>query len=140
MKYYLSIDPGGTTGFALFDSAGMLVKMGKIKGGDKFLDQLEEMVKEYEFITWILEAYRNRPGTTHSNWSKNETSQHIGAIKRIARKAGIPVHEQEPSPCLPIGLKFLGMGSTYKKDEHVPDDVSALAHGTYYLRKNRIQK
>lgn len=134
---YLAIDPGKNTGYALFDDKGLSKYMGVIKGEDKFLDELELMVTSQPVKIIILEAFRNRPGTAHSNWSKNETSQHIGAIKRIARKAGITIVEQEPSPCLVIGLKFLGLGETYK-GKHVPDEVSALAHGTYYLRKNGI--
>lgn len=138
---YLAIDPGQTTGYALFDENGDSRFMGKIKGEDKFLDELELIVSANQITTIILEAYRNRPGlkNSHNNWSKNETSQHIGAIKRIARKAKVEVVEQEPSPCLPIGLKFLGMSDVYR-DKHVPDEVSALAHGTYYLRKNKILK
>lgn len=134
---YLAIDPGKTTGYALFDSNGIVKFMGKIKGEDKFLDELESVVAAQQINVMIIETYRNRPGTTHSNWSKNETSQHIGAIKRIARKAGIKVVEQEPSPCLVIGLKFIGMSEQYK-GKHVPDEVSALAHGTYYLRQHKV--
>ena len=136
---YLAIDPGKTTGYALFDDRGVVKFMGKITGEDKFLDELESMVSAQQISVLIVEIYRNRPGkkNIHNNWSKNETSQHIGAIKRIARKAGIEVVEQEPSPALPIGLRFIGMHETYI-NKHVPDEVSALAHGTYYLRQKKI--
>ena len=136
---YLAIDPGKTTGYAYFDEEGKLLMSGKVTGEDTFLDQLELLVPNIKVI--IMEAYRNRPGkaNVHNNWSKNETSQHIGAIKRIARKAGIEVVEQEPSPCLAIGLKFIGMGEKYA-GKHVPDDISAQAHGTYYLRQKKILK
>lgn len=136
---YLAIDPGKTTGFAHFDPNSEIVINDKIKGEDAFLDFLEKYLEVHEIKVFIVEAYRNRPGPAnkHNVWSKNETSQHIGAIKRIARKAGITVVEQEPSPCLAIGLKFLDMDNRYK-GKHVPDEISALAHGTYYLKKNGI--
>lgn len=111
--------------------------MGKIKGEDRFLDQLEQLVDSYEIKVAIVEEYRNRPNMKHNLRSTNTTSQHIGAIKRILRKKKIEIVEQAASPCLVIGLKFLGVGHLYV-NKHVPDDVSALAHGTYYLRKMKI--
>jgi len=132
---YLAIDPGENIGWARFDDQGQLEGMGEINGHDKFLDWLEEQtgIKVY-----IVESYRSRPGKINS-WSRLPTVQLIGAIKRVARKRGIKVVEQDPSPCLSIGLRFIGMHTTYK-GKHVPDQVSALAHGTYYLRQKGIQK
>jgi hypothetical protein len=137
---YLAIDPGKTTGWARFDSEGKLTAFGKIKGEDKFLDWLEE---ENGIEVAVIEQYRNRPGTQINTWSTGPTQQHIGAIRRVCRKRGWTVHFQEPSPCLDIGLRFLGLRDTYKGrdwQKHVPDDVAALAHGTYFLRKAGIQK
>ena len=141
--YYLAIDPGGTCGWAAFDEAGILIGMGKIKGHDEFLDWLEDQTpKEY-----IVERYRNRIGgrgaAVHA-FSENNTSQVIGAIKRVAKKRGIIVNLQDPSPGLSFGLRFLGIYTKYysgtKNIKHVPDDISALAHGTYFLRRAGIQK
>lgn len=133
--YYLAIDPGQTnTGWASFDEQGAIIEMGVIRGQDEFLDWLEEQdLKEA-----IIEQYRNRGGFTNS-FSTMPTSQHIGAISRILRKKRIPIHFQDPSPALSIGLRFLGMHTTYR-GKHVPDQISAAAHGTYYLRKAGIQK
>lgn len=131
--HYLAIDPGVTTGWAAFDKDGGFITFGEIKGEDNFLDWLEEQ----EFKEIILERYRSRPGAINA-WSKGETQQHIGAIKRIAKKRGVTVNEQDPSPALAIGLRFIGMSETYK-GKHVPDKISALAHGEYFLRKHRIK-
>lgn len=131
--HYLAIDPGDNTGWAAWDEHGNLINCGTVRGQDAFLDWLEEQNPSEV----ILEAYRNRPGAVNA-WDKGPTQQLIGAIKRILRKKSIPVHEQDPSPCLSIGLKFLGVSKQYE-GKHVPDQISALAHGTYYLRKNRIQ-
>lgn len=132
---YLAIDPGKRTGFALFNEKGDCTKFFKIEGEDKALDFLEEVDGVQQVV---LETYRNRPGAVNS-WSTGPTQQHIGAIKRIARKRHWKVHEQEPSPCLAIGLKYLGMAHMYPKGVHVPDEVSALAHGEYYLRKAKVK-
>jgi hypothetical protein len=132
---YLAIDPGKRTGFARFNEKGELSEPPFVKTPeDNALDYLEEVdgVKEI-----IIETYRNRPGSVNS-WSTGPTQQHIGAIQRIARKRRWKIHEQEPSPCLNIGLRFLGMANTYK-GKHVPDEVSALAHGEYYLRKAKVK-
>lgn len=134
---YIAIDPGKTTGYAMFDDNGVVVFFGKIEGEDKFLDQLEELVESRDIKVAIVEEYRNRPNMKHNLRSTNVTSQHIGAITRILRKAKIKIVIQPASPCLSIGLKFLGVSENYI-NKHVPDEVSALAHGTYYLRKQKI--
>jgi hypothetical protein len=131
----LAIDPGGNTGLALFDATGNLISMRAIKGHDKALDWIEE---QEGIAVYVIEQYRNRPNAKANLWSVNNTSQLIGAISRVARKRKIKVVMQEPSPALSIGLKFLGMHNTYK-GQHVPDEVSALAHGEYYIRKNGLR-
>lgn len=132
MLHFLAIDPGKRTGYACFDEEGKVTEFDMIEGEDRFLDWLE--LQNPKII--ILEGYKNRGGFVNS-FSDMPTSQHIGAIKRIARKKRIPIVEQQPSPCLTIGLRFLGLYNDYK-GKHVPDKISALAHGTYYLRKNKI--
>lgn len=133
--YYLAIDPGQTnTGWATFDEDGKFEEWGIIKGQDRFLDWLEEQAPGMV----ILERYRNRGGFVNS-FSDMPTSQHIGAILRVCRKKKIPYILQDPSPALAIGLRFLGMHEMYV-GKHVPDNVSAAAHGTYYLRKNKVLK
>lgn len=137
--YYLAIDPGGTTGWASFAENGDFISMGKIRGEDDFLDWLEEQTPK----VIIIERYRNRGGFVNT-FSDMPTSRHIGAIERIARKRHWIINRQDPSPCLVQGLRFLGMYTTYNPPGrpriHVPDDVSALAHGTYFLRKAGVVK
>lgn len=137
---YLAIDPGRkNTGFAFFDEQGTVTAFLSITGEDKALDYLEEHLDGVKVA--IIEQYRNRGGFVN-DMSDMPTSQVIGAIRRILRKAKIEIVSQEPSPCLSIGLRFLGVYEEYygEKKKHVPDEVSALAHGTYYLKKMRIIK
>lgn len=134
---YLAIDPGQkNTGWATFDELGQLTDYGKVVGQDKFLDWFEDLTPQPGIV--IIERYRNRGGFTNS-FSTMPTSQHIGAILRVCRKRKIPYVEQDPSPALAIGLRFLNVHTLYV-GKHVPDEISALAHGTYYLRKKGVQK
>lgn len=137
MISYIALDPGEKRiGYATFNSEGTALDFGTFTKEDEMLDWLESDDIQPEVI--IVESYRARPGAINS-WSRLPTVQQVGAIKRIARKKKILVIEQDPSPCLAMGLRFLGMHKTYK-NKHVPDQVSALAHGVYYLRKHRILK
>lgn len=131
--WLLAIDPGGTTGWASFDRKGKPIAFDKIKGHDEFLDWLEEQKPE----RIVCESYKVRPGVNHS-FSDVPTLQLIGAIKRWARKQGIEVKEQQPADMY-IGLRHLGLYTTYK-GKHVPDNISALAHGEYYLIKNKLKR
>lgn len=135
---YLAIDPGKTTGYACFDENAEAINVGKIHDEDAFLDWMEGLSKDEQPTTVIIEQYRNRPGAVNT-WSTGPTQRHIGAIERIARKWKVTVVYQEPSPTLSIGLRFLGLHNEFK-GKHIPDEISALAHGTYYLRQKRIGK
>lgn len=139
---YLAIDPGDSTGWASFDEKGNLTGFDKIKGHDEFLDFLEKL--EPRLI--ILENYKIRPTVGH-NFSDVPTLQLIGAIKRFAHKKGTPIVEQTPNNMY-IGLRYIGFYEKYAKHRsktgkmvqpHVPDNVSAWAHGEYYLVKNGIK-
>lgn len=137
-RVYLAIDPGSkNTGWARFDEKGEFLGAGIATGTDKFLDWLENAVEEFEIITAIVEQYKNRGGAINF-MSTMPTSQHIGAITRILRKQRIPIEFQDPSPALSIGLRFLRMHAAYV-GKHVPDNVSATAHGEYWLRKNKVK-
>lgn len=137
-KIYLAIDPGqANTGWAKWDKDGTIIGAGIIKGQDRFLDWLEALVFEAEILTAIVEQYRNRGGAVN-NMSTMPTSQHIGAIARVLRKQRVPIVFQDPSPALSIGLRFLRVHAAYV-GKHVPDNISATAHGEYWLRKNGVK-
>lgn len=138
-KKYLSIDPGKkNTGYAWFTDNGIPIENKSISDQNKFMDWLEaEDVSACELI--IMETYRNRGGRAN-DWSSNETSQLIGMIKRFAYKNNIKIEDSE-SANLYIGLRFLNLYEKYgKRGQHVPDGLSALAHGVYVLQKLRIRK
>jgi len=94
----------------------------------------------------IFEEYKVNPGISHA-WSDAPTIQIIGMIKRYAKKGNIKIVGQS-NQFLKIGLRQIGMyGRYYKREKgkeirikHVDDQISALAHGTYYLKKKGVLK
>ncbi len=65
-------------------------------------------------------------------------------IKSYAHRHKIPLHEQ-PNTALKIGLKYIGCYTMYydsrgKSKKHVDDEISAYAHGVYYLQSHGIRK
>lgn len=137
---YLAIDPGErTSGWARFGEDGETTGFGAIKGIDEFLDWLEDQPAPRVLI---MENYRVNPAISHA-FSKVRTVEVIGGIKRYCRKHSVELVEQR-NVVLPIGLRYLGMYEVYyrgtKRIKHVDDEISALAHGEYYLVKNKIKK
>lgn len=139
---YLAIDPGEKrTGWASFNEAGEETGLGTILGGpDGFMDWIEGLPDPPQEI--IFEGYAVNPTINHG-FSKVVTVQLIGMIKRYAKQRKIPIHEQR-NTVLSIGLRYIGMYAVYnppgKSKKHVDDQISALAHGVYYLQKNGIRK
>jgi hypothetical protein len=137
---YLSIDPGQHIGYAWFNSQGIPVANAEIDGHNKFMDWLEEGPVPEKII---YETYRNRPWAKANQWADNKTSMLIGMILRYAHKNKVELVSSEPSN-LYIGLRYLGLYARYQKrgksKPHVPNGLSALAHGVYILQKLRIRQ
>jgi hypothetical protein len=144
MDYYLAIDPGEKrVGWASFKEDGTETGMGTIIGDpDTFMDWLESLDPAPKEI--IYENYRVNPTINHG-FSKVVTIQLIGMIKRYAKHREIVLHEQDNTR-LPIGLRYIGMFGMYydvrtkKRTKHVDDQISAYAHGVYYLQTQGIRK
>ncbi len=141
--YWLSLDPGEkNVGWAAFSKDGSELGIGKVSGGlDPFMEWLEGLDPVPGEI--IYENYRINPTIAHG-FSKVLTVQSIGMIKSYARRHKIPLHEQ-PNTALKIGLKYVGAYTMYydskgKRIKHVDDEISALAHGTYFLQKHGVKK
>lgn len=137
---YLAIDPGEKkTGWARFGEDGETTGFGTIDGIDEFLDWLDDQPKPRVVI---MEDYRVSPTISHA-FSKVRTIEVIGGVKRYCRKNNITLVEQR-NLVLPIGLRYLGMYEVYykgrKKVKHVDDEISALAHGEYYLVSTKVKK
>lgn len=131
---FLSIDPGGTTGFAHFlqeeDEQWRVKTFGEVAKADVY-DWIEDTGPDL----YVVENYRVRPqsisGYSHQ-WSSGETLRIIGALESRARRIGSPLVLQEPA-IKPVGYAHAGL--KYVKDKkgmHVQD---AIAHGVFYLVK-----
>lgn len=131
---YLAIDPGVTTGWASFDEKGQTLDFGEIKGIDEFLDFFEG-IDHSELEHVICEDYIVDKRVSHGG-SRVPTIQLIGAIKRYCHKNKIPLHMQHRA-AKDIGIKFIGMK---KPKGHMPDKISALCHGVYWLQRNGIRE
>lgn len=141
MKTYLAIDPGDHIGYAWFDENGIPLENKEINGHNEFMDWLEE---EPVPKAIIYETYRNRPWEKANTWADNKTSQLIGMLLRYMHKNKVEAIKSEPAN-LYIGLRFLNMYARYaprrgKARRHVPNGLSALAHGVYMLQKLHIRQ
>lgn len=138
----LGIDPGLTSGFALWDSE----KQAWLNAGEIKLAREIQLFKS-SFADWlfaqqgldviVVENYIQRPNfmaknkeTPHELWTKQTTAKLIGMVHMMGRFLEIPVVEQEPS------IKPVGYGVAQikyvpgKKSTHITD---AMAHARYYI-------
>lgn len=130
---YLALDPGMTTGFAIFSEEGEIIWI-----GEKDMSRMDEWLETLggDFKAIILESYSLYPHVPQM-YSKMETVQVIGKIKSWAHKRGIPIVEQAPE-LRKIGYKYMGKKIPSKKaDSHRLD---ALAHGVYFLQRTGIRE
>lgn len=135
MVYYLSVDPGETSGWAQFKD-GEPVNMGELKK-DNFYRWLDEQRSEpYDFI--VAEQYRVKPpgkgGYNHS-WGEIPTIRVLGALEAFACNKGLEIHYQESS-ILNVAVGWFSMPHPKNKSLPMRNAVSAIAHGRYYWRKN----
>lgn len=137
---YLAIDPGEHIGYAWFDGEGKPLENKEITGHNEFMDWLEAGPVPKKII---YETYRNRPWASANQWADNKTSMLIGMILRYAHKNKVELVSSEPAN-LYMGLRYLGLWQRYQKKgksrPHVPNALSALAHGVYMLQKLRIRR
>ena len=131
MMNVLALDPGTTTGYALFKGEdGELFGSG-VMGKDTVIPWIDAVKPGLI----IYEAYRNRPYVKQGG-SDMPASQVIGKIKEWCRANNVHYVEQDPS-VLPIALKWAGIK---QPKGHLSDENSAIAHGVYYLQKHGIRK
>lgn len=137
-NHYLAIDPGITSGWATFNSEGNPTNLGDVRGINEFLDWLDELEPIPKVI--VIEEYKIRRTQVKQNAShggKAETVQVIGAVKRFAYKHHIKIVEQS-TQCKSIGYRYLGIRPS--KNHRETHKTDAMAHGRYFLQKNKIVK
>jgi hypothetical protein len=136
----LSVDPGKHTGWACWNYGSgkpELSVMGVTKETEDFYEVLLDM-DPYSWDQIVYEDYYVRPmkmnrGWGHE-WNRPPALLIIGALEFYARQYGIKLVSQ-PASVLPVGCGYIGYN--YQKGVHVPNNVSAIAHGAYWLVKNK---
>lgn len=140
MKYYLAFDPGSNTGWAKFNADGIQIQWGVLRGHDVLFEFLKNLCENHggEPEEIIYEDYRYNPEVKQGG-KRPVAGIAIGYIEFYARSKNITIEKTNPKD-LPIGLKWAGIRWDKTKNKHLPDDFSAIAHGTFSLQKRGLRK
>ena len=137
----LSVDPGKHTGWACWNYGSgtpSLLQMGVTKVHEDVYELLISL-ENAKFDQIVYEDYRIYPGKMKQGWShewqRPPALLVIGALELFARQKSTKMVSQ-PSSILPVGCGYIGYN--YRKGIHVPNNVSAIAHGAYWLVKNNL--
>ena len=103
---YLALDPGETTGWALFDSEGNILKYGQFRQEQQNEWLSDNLTSDLKAV--ICEDYKNHAWKKQKNWSRNQTSKNIGAIEMLCSMRGVPCYLQQ-NTIKSIGYKYMGM-------------------------------
>ena len=131
---YLSLDPGKTTGYVVWNSKAQPLKTGQLTE-DELIDFLDDdYLKPVEVV--ILEDYKLFSWKAKQQSGKRMAApEAIGVISVFIRR-GKRKEVRQPSNILPIAEKLTNvkMPSTHSQSHW----VSAFLHGAYYLIKQGI--
>jgi hypothetical protein len=127
----LSIDPGDTTGVALWTDKGKLVWNIKMTH-EEFIDWAAD---DFMLSTVVVEDYVHARGQLNKKGSKLKASQGLGIAKVLAKRAGAKLVIQKNSI-----LNIAAMHAGVPVVKHYDDAVSAYLHGYYYLETQGILK
>ena len=127
----LVVDPGDTTGYAVFEEDGEFVDKGQADF-DKFLDFLMAST----FTRIVVEDYRLRKGKqAQQTGSRFQAVQVIGALKYLARQERIGIDL--------VNVQAKTLGSMYSgvkppSDHKKSHEIDAYNIGIYWLVANDI--
>lgn len=131
----MAVDPGATTGWALFTTDSQ--KPSSV--GECRKEDLYDWLDEYNDVeVWVVEDYIIRPpsrkqGGHEHFWDKGDTLRYIGAIQRHAHSTGAEFHKQQAS-LKPLAYKQ--MGADYQKGKKGMHIYDAIAHGAHFIGKH----
>lgn len=125
----LAIDPGGTTGYAIFRDLE-LTKTGQCIGTHTNMRKLIEIVEpdvvvceDYLIYAWAMKTHK---------WSRVPTLRLIGGIEFKCEELGLPLHFENAQPVKGfVTDKRLKEWNYYK--EGLPHARDSIRHGCYYL-------
>lgn len=134
--YYLAVDPGTHTGWAIWNEEGECIDCGTTHSDEALHNKLSEFttIKKViieDYTLWFHKA-RKQAG------SKMPAPKAIGIVETFARNWEADIIKQG-SDIKPIAEKWTGRSTKGipKSQTHVLD---ALNHGDYFLIKNDIKE
>ena len=140
LNHFISMDPGGSNGWATFSTESKLTALGVVKGGLKGLvdflhgrDSLAYLDQSVPKVC-IVETYRIKNYQHTHDMSTVPTIRILGAIEAWCYLNDIRMVEQE-STAYKTGLRWAGHAIP---KGHTPDQMAALGHGVYYLHKQGL--
>ncbi len=135
MRTLLAIDPGDTTGLALFNlDTGDGIELKVVKTKDALYEYLSEIrpdkivCEDFELFPWK---------SKEQSWSNFSTVRVIGAIEYYCYLTQTPLTLQKAS-IKPIAYKWAGM--TKASNHAVSHDQDAYVHGVYFLQRMGLRK
>lgn len=134
---YLFIDPGKTSGFALFDEQGNFIRKGQIIGEVLLCDMIEALLsKDGNTVDHVFcESFKIFPGVRQGG-SNVPAARVNGAVEHICNKLHVRYEEIDPK-YKRIGYAWSGV---QKPTNHaISHQWDAFALGEYWLRKNGIK-
>lgn len=135
--YYLALDPGTHTGWALWDKDGKFLEMGTTHSDTQLHEKLASLpitikvVVIEDFQLWHHKAQQQAG-------SRMPAPKTIGAVETFARLWGARIVKQ-PSNIKPIAERMTGV-STKGKQKSQTHVLDAYNHGEYYLIKNKVKE
>jgi hypothetical protein len=128
----LAVDPGDTSGFALFAADGLLIN----KWQSNFDNSLEFLSPLTNLKTIVVEDYRLRAGKqAQQTGSRFQAVQMIGALKYHAKLHGM-AFELASVQAKTLGAMFSGVKPpSNHKESH---EIDAYNVGIYWLVDNKI--
>lgn len=97
----VAVDPGGTTGVAMYRSGGLPryehnFTSGQVEGRAEFMDTFDEMVEMGVPLIVVCESY-TITGATAQKSQQYDALYLIGALEHVCRKLGFPFELQTPA-------------------------------------------
>lgn len=135
MDLYLALDPGESTGWALFGFDGKPVQMGTVA----YAQLWSGLLSKWNPAFYVVEQFkvrtsRNRTAKHYTQeWDPAVTARAIGKIELAAEQNNKPVHFQQPDIIQAAG-PMLGIKTEgFRSAQH---SIDAILHGWWYAHKH----
>lgn len=128
---YLALDPGKTTGYAVFNWSGDSIDMGEVFSQE----ELRTLLNDVKPTTIICEDWKTR-ADIRLGGDPLETIRIIGRVEEWAFTNNC-IFVLQPNTIKPIAYKMAGMSKT--KTKSLSHRLDAYVHGVYWLERHDIR-